>query len=192
MAERAKVSQDQFCRAPVIKDDVGDAFNEPIRSHSNGGHWKGAIERGIDRDEAIHSSTQQHLTIFVDQILLAPMMSREIEVPGLHQVVTNSNCDLIVVGLSEIGHQNTNAQCLLISQRPRKQTWLIVELLGRGLDPVTSSLRNATARNVVKNYRNCGGMYAEMLGHVLQTHSMLSRSHVHYLLLAYIIIVFAA
>src|ERR1039457_2439921 len=115
------------------------------------------------------------------------MMSREIEVSGLHQVITDSNYDLIVVGFGEIGHQNTNAQSLLIAQRPRKQTRLIVELYGRSLDPVTSTLRNATARNVVKNYRNGGGVYAEMFGDFFQTHSMLSRSHVPCVLLANII-----
>ena len=187
MAERLKVSQDQFCRAAVVKDNVGDALNVPMRSHTNGGYWKGVIEGRIDRDEAIHSSAQQHLTILFDQIRLAPMMSREIEVSRLHQVITDSNYDLIVVGFGEIGHQNTNAQSLLIAQRPRKQTRLIVELFGRSLDPVTSSLRNATARNVVQNYRNCGGMYAEMFGHFFQTHSMLLRSHAPHLLVANII-----
>jgi len=149
MAERLKVSQDQFCRAAVVKDNVGDALNGSVRSHTNGGHGKGVIEGRIDRNEAIDSSTQQHLAIFVDQVRFAPMMSREIEVSRLHQVVTDSDYDLIVVGLGQIGHQDTNAQGPLTAQRSREQARLILELFGRGLDPITSSLRNTTAWNVI-------------------------------------------
>ena len=63
----------------------------------------------------------------------------------------------------------------------------VIEFFGGCLDPVASGLRNAPARNIVKNYRNCGGMYAEMIGHLSQTHSIFSCRHFHYRILGDII-----
>ena len=51
MTERLKVSQDQFCCPAVVKDNVGDALNLSMRSHTNGGHRKGVIEGRINRDK---------------------------------------------------------------------------------------------------------------------------------------------
>lgn len=42
-------------------------------------------------------------------MLFAPMMGSKVEVPGIHQVITNPAYDLVVIGLSQVGYQDSDA-----------------------------------------------------------------------------------
>jgi hypothetical protein len=117
--------------------------------------------------EAFDASAEQHLTIFFNEIVPAPMMGGEIEISGLHQVIPNATYYLIVIGLAQIRHQHANAQRAPIAKRARKQTGLVIEFFRRGLDPVAGWLGDRPAGNLVEDDGDRRGVQTESFGEFL-------------------------
>src|SRR5579863_6198623 len=134
--------QNQFRRQPMIKYNVSHTFNRSMPGHSDCGNGKGMIERRVDRNQAFHASAQEHLGILFDQILLASMVCREIEISAIHEMVADATYDLIVVGFAEVGYQNSDAQGSTIAKGTRQKTRSIVEFFGCFFDAIASCLRN--------------------------------------------------
>src|SRR5579864_7064919 len=119
--------------------------------YSDCGNGNGMMKWRIDRNQTFDTTTQKHLGILFNQVLLASMMGCEIEVSGIHELVADATHDLIVVGFAEIRYQNSDAQGSTIAERTRQKTRLIVELFGCRFDAIASCLRNGTTWHFVKN-----------------------------------------
>src|SRR5215469_2475582 len=113
--------QNQFRRQTMIKHNVSDTFNRSMPGNSDCGNGKGMIKRRIDRNQAFDASAQKLVGVLFDQILLAPMVGREIEVSGIHEMVADATYDLVVVGFAEIRYQNSDAQGSTIAKGTRQK-----------------------------------------------------------------------
>ena len=108
------------------------------------------------------------MTVSLNQILAMPVLSGEVEVARLHQLIANTAQHLCVVSITQFGHQDSDCQSTAIAERAREMARLIIEFLGGSFDSVTSGLGDRTAGNVVEHNRNRGGIQAEILRQFFQ------------------------
>src|SRR5215469_7987301 len=109
-----------------------------MAGHGNHGNGEGVVERRINHDDAFYTSAQQHLTVLFHQMLFPPMMGRKVEVPGIHQLIANPAYDLVVIGLSQVRYQDSDAQRPPVAKGSCKKAGLIIEFFRGCLNSVTS------------------------------------------------------
>ena len=62
------------------------------------------LEQGIDGNQSLRATPEQHLTVLFNQILAMPVMRGEIEVSGIHQMVADPAQYLRVIAISKFGN----------------------------------------------------------------------------------------
>src|SRR4029077_3208590 len=77
----------------VVKHNVGHALHVVVSGHGDDRHGKVQVPRGIDGDEAVHRSFQEHPRIFVDQIGAVAVAGDKVEVSLLEKIIFHAAHD---------------------------------------------------------------------------------------------------
>ncbi len=121
------------------------------------------FEGSIDCNNSLRAATHQETRIFLDQIRFMAVMSAEIKITFLHEVIANAAHDHRVVTVAEFGNKYANGECALLPQGAREKTRLVIKFARRSADTFASFVRNGSAGDIVQNQRNRCGAKAEVV-----------------------------
>src|SRR5450755_3362624 len=93
VSERIQMCQGEFGCESVIEHNIGYAVDHPMSGHGDDRHRERMFQRGVDCNERLRSSPDQHLSVFFDQVRPVSVMCGEIKISRFHQMVTDSAHD---------------------------------------------------------------------------------------------------
>jgi hypothetical protein len=93
--------QCQLGGARMIEEHIRYTFDMPATCGSH--HRNGCLifEPRVDRNESLCAASDQHARVIFYVTLFVPVMRREVEVPGLNQLVADSAHQLRVISIEK-------------------------------------------------------------------------------------------
>src|SRR5579862_6793461 len=144
MPELVQMAKSQFRSPLLVENHVGDALDFAMTSDCHHGKTETFFENRIDENESLNRTFHQQTRIFLDEIGLAAMAGRQIEIALLDEKLLHAGKHLGGIAVAQLGDKNTDREGLALAQRPRVEAGPVIEL-GRCFDdPVASLLRNGT------------------------------------------------
>src|SRR6266702_834676 len=121
----------------------------PCNQHRR--QWKRRIKMRVDRQDAVYTTRPKQIGIGRDQVLLVPVMDREVEIAFTYQQITDAAQNLGVVTLAELRQKHSNRLHALALQRSGNHAGLVVELRGGCFDALTRCCRNGPSWRIIQH-----------------------------------------
>src|SRR5208282_3995636 len=85
VTELVEMAQSQFRRAALVENHVGDSGNFAMPRNRDGREREAMLQDRIDQDETLDRPLHQHARVLFNQVGLATVTGREVEVTFLDE-----------------------------------------------------------------------------------------------------------
>ena len=126
----------------MVEHNVGYALHVVVSGHGDDGHGKVQVPGGIDGDQAVHRSFEEHPWIFVDEIGAVAVAGYKVEVSLLEEIVFDAAHDRRGVSVADFGDDDADGEAALSAQGAGKEIGAIFEFAGGSEDSVLGILRD--------------------------------------------------